>query len=107
MVIRTHELVASSGSGPSSYAPIAWALEKMSDSEMQRLRCKFEIAYVIVTEKLAFLKYPVICQLEKKHGVDIGQSYLNERSCRDFIYYIAESKRRKLTEQVNPLLPNG
>ena len=43
----------------------------------------------------------MICQLEKKHGVDIGQSYLNERLCREFIHYIAEDKRRKLVEQVN------
>ena len=72
MVIRTCELAATSSSGPSSYAHIAQALEKLSGGEMQRLRWKFEVAYVVATEKLAFLKYPVICQLEKKHGVDIG-----------------------------------
>ena len=80
---------------------IAQAIEKLSDGEMQRLRRKFEVAYVIATENLAFLKYPVFCQLEKKHGVDIGQSYLNERSCREFIHYIAEAKRMKLVEEVN------
>ena len=100
MSIRTRELAASSGSGSSSYAPIVQALEKLSVGEMQRLRQKFEVAYVIATEKLAVLKYPVICQLEKKHRVDIGQSYLNERSCREFIHYIAEAKRRNLVDKV-------
>ena len=50
MAIRTRELAASSGSGPSSYAPIAQAIEKLSDGEMQRLRRKFEVAYVIATK---------------------------------------------------------
>ena len=38
MAIRTRELAASSGTGPSSYAPIAQAIEKISDGEMQHLR---------------------------------------------------------------------
>ena len=90
MAIRTRELAATSSSGPSSCAPIAQALEKLSDGEMQHLRRKFKVAYVVATEKLAFLKYPVICQLEKKHGVDIGHSYLNERLYREIIHYIVE-----------------
>ena len=67
-----HEFAASSRNGSTSYAPIAQTLEKLSDGEMQCLRRKFEVAYMIGTENLAFLKYPVTCLLEKKHRVDIG-----------------------------------
>jgi len=55
MAIQMGKLAASSGSGSSSYASIAQALEKISDGEMQCLRRKFEVGYVITAEKLRFL----------------------------------------------------
>ena len=41
---------------------------------------------------MSFLKYPAHCEMEKKHGVDTGSSYTNERSGRTFVHYIAEAK---------------
>ena len=49
---------------------------------------------------MSFLKYPVICDLERKHGLDIGASYTNERSGRMFVHYIAEARRKELTKKV-------
>jgi len=71
MAIRIRKLAASSGSDSISCPPIAQALEKLSVGEMQSL-----------------------CHLStgKEYGMDIGQSYLNERSCRKFIHYTAEAK---------------
>lgn len=44
-----------------SYAPIAQALSKLSELEMKQLRVKFDLAYFIAREKLAFSKYPKLC----------------------------------------------
>ena len=49
---------------------------------------------------MLFLKYPIICKLERKHGVDIGVSYINERSGRTFVHYIAEAKRQDLSKKI-------
>ena len=45
---------------------------------------------------MPFMKYPAIHQLEEKHGVDLGATYKNRDSARNFTHYIAESQRRQL-----------
>ena len=52
----------------------------MLDIEKAGLECKFDIAYLVATESMLFLKYPIICELERKCGLDIGGSYINEHS---------------------------
>ena len=44
---------------------------------------------------MLFFKYPIICKLEIKHGVDIGVSYINERSGKTFVHYIAEKTDKR------------
>ena len=54
---------------------------------------KFELAYFVATEQLAFAKYPNFCELEEQHGVSIGVAYRNEIACKEFLHYTAESSR--------------
>ena len=35
-----------------------------------------------------------LCQLEERHGVDLGQGYKNELACATFIDYIAQEQRQ-------------
>ena len=42
-----------------------------------QLRHKFDIAYFTAIEKISFSKYPRLCELEARHGVDIGKLYTN------------------------------
>ena len=65
MTLLAKEHAIAKGDGPSSYAPIVQAMQNMSDIEKTRLRHKFNIDYLVATEKIAFLKYPVLCELEK------------------------------------------
>ena len=46
---------------------------------MAKLQVKFDIAHFIATEKLAVSKYPALCALEARHGVNVGSEYNNER----------------------------
>ena len=85
-----------SGSDSSSYAPIARALKKISDSEKDQLRHKFDIAYFTAIEEISFRKYPQLCELEARHGVAIGSAYTNEIAGKTFTHYIAESRRQQL-----------
>ena len=48
------------------------------------MKLKFDVAYFVAVEQMAFAKYPSICALEKQHGVDMGQSYLNANACKDY-----------------------
>ena len=98
MMLLNREKSKAQGLTVSSYAPIARALHKLSNEERARLRRKFDIAYFVATEKLSFLKYSRICELEKKHGVDLGTSYVNEHAGRTFIHYIAEARKEELID---------
>ena len=83
--------------------PIGKSLLTLSGEEQARLRKKFDIAYFIATEKLSFRKFPQLCSLEARHGVDIGTAYINEISCKMFCHYIAECKRKELIEIVSKI----
>ena len=94
--------------GPSSYALITQAFNKLSDEERERekLRHKYDIAHFVATENLPFTKYPKICELDAHHGVHLGTSYINENAGKEMIHYIAESRRQELmTKLVNAKFP--
>ena len=62
----------SAGLPPSSCAPLAQAFNRLSDYERGKLQFKFNIAHFVVIEKLPFIKYSQICELESHHGVNLG-----------------------------------
>ena len=90
MQLLKKEQGRAAGLGAASYAPIAQALSKLPAEERDRLKKKFDIAYFVATEKLAFTKYPNICEFEARHGVELGTSYLNKSAGRTFYHYIAK-----------------
>ena len=81
-----------------SYAPIARALSKLPELEMKQLRVKFDLAYFIAKEKIAFSKYSKLCELEARHGVTVGSAYTNEAAGKTFVHYIAETKKQELAK---------
>ena len=62
-------------SNATEYTPIAKALSSLDASSEQRLKKKFEIAHLLCKQSLAFRKMVTICELEEKHGVDLGSGY--------------------------------
>ena len=52
---------------------------------------------VIAKEKLAFRKMGALCDLEQRHGVDLGEGYKNNQACASFVDCIS-------TEQLQHLL---
>jgi hypothetical protein len=84
----------------SAYAPIAKALNEIPESDRKMLRVKFDIAHFVATHKLAFTNYPALCQLEAKHGVNVGTAYRNPNAGKTFCHFIAESRREQLVEKL-------
>ena len=101
MLLVKKERAIAASEGPSSWAPIASALHELPADTRGPLRVKFDIAYFVATEQLAFTKYPSICELEARHGVDVGTSYLNHVAGKTFCHYIAESRRVQLTDRLS------
>ena len=50
---------------------------------------------------MAFAKMGPLCQLEERHGVDLGQGYKNELACATFIDYIAQEQRQGLAASLS------
>ena len=57
----------SRSSDVAEYAPIARALSTLDTDTANKLKHKFEVAYLICKEDLAFTKMSVLCELEEKH----------------------------------------
>ena len=43
---------------------------------------------------MVFKKYPAMCQLEGRHGVELGNAYQNKESARLFTSYIIRQQRK-------------
>ena len=59
-------------SNATEYALIVKALSSFDASSEQRLKKKFVITYLFCKQSLAFTKMAPVCELEEKHGVDLG-----------------------------------
>ena len=86
---------------PCQYAPIAAALNKMDTATIGATKLKFDIAYAIAKENMAFSKMPVICELQERHGVDLGSGYKNEKACATFVDYISLEQRQMLVKSLD------
>lgn len=75
-------------------APVAKALYKLDDTVTVRIKCKFDIAYVIAKHNVALVKMGSLCKFEERHGMDLGQGYKNKQVCANFVDYIAQEQQQ-------------
>ena len=76
---------------PLEYAPIAkaFAHDNLDPATKERLVKNFEIAFFLAKEKLPFTKFLPLCEMEVRHGVQIGSGYKNDHACTSFVNFIA------------------
>ena len=72
----------------------------MDQSVEKQTGMKFDVAYTIVKEGLAFTKMKPLCQLQKCQGVNLGEWYKNDQECATFIGYIAQDLQSQLGESL-------
>ena len=58
-----------------SYASIVCSLLMLEESEQERMRCMFDICYMMAKEGVAFEQYAAQHELEVRHSVDLGFGY--------------------------------
>ena len=76
--------------------PIGRALAGASGTEKVRVSKLFDLAYVIAKKELPFTKYPALVEVEKRHGVALGNTYTTEHKCREFTRIIGETMRDEI-----------
>ena len=82
------------------YSPLARALYTLDASTKRTLEKKFNLAYFICKENMAFTKMAPLCELQAQHGVQLGTGYKNNQACSVFVEYIAKEQRIMLREQL-------
>jgi len=78
MTMLSREQATASSRSVMADGPIVVAFNSMRNEERKRVRHKFDIVYVLAMEKISVHKFPSFCELEARHGVNIGSSYTTE-----------------------------
>ena len=69
----------------------------MEPGAEDKVKRKFDIAYWLVKENLAFSKMASFCDMEVRHGVDLGSGYKNNQACSTFVHYYSQRAERLST----------
>ena len=75
-------------------AALLASLSVMDDTEMEKMKRKFQICYMMAREGISFQKYVPLHNLQELHGVDLGPSYKTDDHAKMFTNYIAKSQRQ-------------
>ena len=80
--------------------PIGKAFSNANNEEFTRVSKLIDIAYLIAKEEMPFTKFAPIAEMEKRHGVPLGNTYLTDTKCREFVKLIGESMRDEVLEDL-------
>ena len=90
---------------PLESAPIAQSFrkgkQKLEEQGRKEFAVKVNTAYLIAKEELPFSKYGPILALQEKNGLEINQTYTNDKSCGTLISTIATVLTEELASEVN------
>lgn len=82
---------------------LATTIRDMSEEQLSIMEKLFNTAYVIAKEDYALNDFRILCQMQMKNGVKMGETYLNDKGARQFIKYIAETMRTDLKSQLSKI----
>ena len=71
--------------------PIGQSLLKLDESQRKRLESLFNTAYNVVKAGKPFSDYELICEIQVKNGLDLGENYRNINGCKTFAASIAQT----------------
>jgi hypothetical protein len=67
----------------------------MDKHEYERLNTMFRNAHAIAKHHLYFKFYTVLYQLDKAKGLDIGNTYVNDKKAKEFVHHISNVSRKE------------
>ncbi|XP_046565011.1 zinc finger protein 862-like [Haliotis rubra] len=83
------------------FSPAEKSLQTLNSAVFERLEKLFRVAYIALLKiQGPFLDYEWMCCLEGKLGVDLGPTYSNRTSCKEFMVSIAEVERQKIEDEL-------
>ena len=73
--------------------PIGRAMSSASNEEKTRVSKLVDLVYVVANQEMPFSKYPALIELEKRHGVQLGDTYTTEHKCSELTCLIGLTMR--------------
>ena len=80
--------------------PMAMVIKKMNESQRQHLNILFNTAYYVAKQKLAFVKFSSLCDLQVQNGIQLNAAYNNAPACKDFLSSIAATIKAEINSEV-------
>ena len=69
--------------------PLGVIQRRLTSEQHEKFHILFNTAYCEAKQNLSFCDFPMLCQLQAKNGLQIGQNYQNNRGTKEFIARIA------------------
>jgi hypothetical protein len=76
------------------------ALRKLNESQHAQLSLRFRNAHAIAKAGKSFKDYVWLCKLDKAKGLDIGNTYQNDKAASTFVHHIAKIETEKTTQSL-------
>lgn len=84
-----------------SSTPMGKILSKMPEEKLKKMKIFFNTAYSISSNNLPFSMFPELCKLQIKNGLNLGDTYLNDKSCVQFLKYISKDLQQQFIDVLN------
>ena len=81
--------------------PMGKCVQQMHKNVFHRLVHLFRNVHALVKYRRPFTDFVWMCQLDEKKGLDVGQTYRNDKQAATFSGFIAEIERQKLVSDIN------
>ena len=85
--------------------PICLGLRNLNAMTEEKLVKLFNTAYYIAKNERPFSDFNQLCMLQVKNGVTLGETYLNDKRCREFFEAIAEIMELEARDEMNNSQP--
>ena len=96
---QTHCVAAAKVAENPRLSPLPRALLSLSEEVSQNMERLFDIAYFVAKREMPFTSFPHPCKLEMKHGVELGNTYINNKACKTFVTSIAGQLKHELSSK--------
>ena len=80
--------------------PAVKALQQLNADIFEKLLFLFRNAHALAKHDRPYSDFAWLCRLEKRKGLNVGESYLNDKNCKIFTHAIALHERQKIRQAI-------
>ncbi len=85
---------------PSGSGTVIHIIKNLTKAHSEKLSILFRTCHGIAATNRPFSDYVAICELDKAKGLDIGDTYVNEKAAKVFTEFIAKVETNDLAEDI-------